>query len=65
MPFFEIQDGCQVLCTVSKFKAFPSQFAFENIGNRTKTDLVTLILLNAKDLRKIIMLIYCNSKYEV
>ena len=53
---FEIQDGGQVLCTVSKFKAFSGRFAFENVGNGTKTDLVTLILLNARDLSKIIML---------
>ena len=37
-------------------KLFPSRFAFENDGNRTKTDLVTLTLLNARDLSKIIML---------
>ena len=43
-----------MLCTVSKFKAFPSRFAFENVGNRTKTHLVTLILLNARDFSKII-----------
>ena len=41
---------------MSKFKAFPSQFAFENVVNRTKTDLVTLTLLNARDLSKIVML---------
>ena len=53
---FEIQDGGQVLCTMSKFKAFSSRIAFENVGNRAKTDLVTLILLNARDLSKIITL---------
>ena len=37
---------------MSKFKAFSGRFAFENIGNRTKTDLVSLILLNARDLSK-------------
>ena len=42
-----------MLCTVSKFKAFSSRNAFENVINRTKTDLVTLILLNARDLSKI------------
>ena len=50
--FFEIQDGGKVLCTVSKFRAFPSRLAFQNIGNRTKTDLVTLILFNARDFSK-------------
>ena len=51
--FFEIQDGSQVLCTVSKFKAFSRRF--ENDGNRTKADLVTvLLLLNARDLGKTI-----------
>ena len=52
--FFEVQDGGQVLCTLSKFKSFFSQFEFDNVKN-TKTDLVTLILLNAKDLRKIML----------
>ena len=37
-------------------KTFPGRFAFDNVGNRTKTDLVTLIFLNARDLSKIIML---------
>ena len=31
-----------------KLKTFPSGFAFENVGNRNKTDLVTLIYLNAR-----------------
>ena len=51
-----IQDGGQVIYTVSKFEAFFSRFAFENVGTRTKTDLVTLILLNARDLSKILTL---------
>ena len=42
-----------MLCTVSKCKAFSGQRAFENVGNRTKTDLVRPILLNARDLSKI------------
>ena len=50
---FYSQDGDQVLCTVSKFKAFSCRRAFENVGNRTKTDLVTLIQVNARDLSKI------------
>ena len=54
--FFEIQDGGQTLCTVSKLKAFSSRCAFENVGNRTKTDLITLTFLNARDLSKIITL---------
>ena len=53
---YEIQNGGQVLCTVSKFKSFYSGLAFENVGNRIRTDLVTLILLNARDLSKIITL---------
>ena len=40
---FETQDGSLVLCTVSKFQAFPGCFAFENITTRTKTVLLTLI----------------------
>ena len=54
--FFEIQDRGQVLCTVSKYKAFSGRCAFENVEKRTKTDLVTLIVLNASDLSKIITL---------
>ena len=63
--FLKSKMAAKYFALCQNLKAFPSQFAFENIGNRTKTDLVTLILLNAKDLSKIIMLIYCNSKYEV
>ena len=48
MPFFEIQDGGLVFCILSKFKAFLSQFAIENVENRTKTVLVTLIALKAR-----------------
>ena len=39
-----------------KLKLFLGRFAFENGGNRTKTDLVTLIALNTNDLSKIITL---------
>ena len=53
---FEIQNGGDVSCTLSKFKAFLSQFALENVGNRTKTVLVTLIALNTRSLSKILML---------
>ena len=52
----EIQDGGHVFCTLSKFKAFLSQFAFENVGKRTKTVLVTLIALNTRNFSKILML---------
>ena len=48
--FFEIQDGGQVLRNVSKFKAFSSRCA------EIKPDLVTLILLNGRDLSKVITL---------
>ena len=54
--FFEIQVGGQIHCTVSKFKAFSGRFVFESIGKRAKTDLIILLLLNAKYLSKIIML---------
>ena len=37
------------------FKLF-SQFVLENVGNRTKTVLVTLIALNTRNLSKIVML---------
>ena len=50
---FEIQDGGHVFCTLSKFKAFVSQFALENVENRTKTVLVTLIALNTRNSSKI------------
>ena len=50
--FFEIQDGGHVFCTLSKF----SQFVLENVTNKTKTVLVTLIALNTRNLSKIVML---------
>ena len=53
---FEIQDGGHDFCTLSKFEAFLSQFAFENVGNRTKMVLVTLLALNTRNLSKILML---------
>ena len=55
MPFLEIQDGGHEIYTLSKFKDFFSQIAFENVGVRTKTVLVT-ITLNTKKLSKILML---------
>ena len=58
--FFEIQDGGYVFCTLSKFKAFFGQFALENVRNRTKTVLVTLIVLNTRDLSKIVMLLFTS-----
>ena len=56
MPFFKIQDGGHVFCTLSTFKAFLSQFAFENVENRTKTVLMTLIALKTRNLSKILTL---------
>ena len=53
---FEIQDGGQVFCTMSKLKAFLSHLALENVGNRAKTVLVTLIALNKSNLSKILIL---------
>ena len=41
--------GGHVPWTVSKFEAFPIEFTFENVSNRTKT--VTLIVLNTSNLR--------------
>ena len=41
-----------VLCTVSKSKVFPTRFANENVGNRIKTALVTLIVVNTRNLSK-------------
>ena len=38
------------------FKAFFSQFVLENVRNRTKTVLVTLIALNTRNLSEIVML---------
>ena len=49
--FFETQDGGHVLCTVSKFHAFLSPFALENISNRSKTVLVILIALTLEGIR--------------
>ena len=54
--FFEIQDGGHVFCTLSKFEAFFSQFVLENVRNRTKTVLVTLIASNTRNLSKVVML---------
>ena len=51
--FFEIQDGRHVICTLSNYKAFLSQFAFENVENRAKTVLMTLTALNTRNLSKI------------
>ena len=50
---FEIQDGGQVLWTVSKCKAFPSRFVFENVGNKT---ISTTNIVECKDLSTIIKL---------
>ena len=41
IPFFEVQDGGHVFCTLSKFKAFFSQFVNS---------------LNTRNLSKIVML---------
>ena len=38
------------------FKLFFSQFVLENVRNRTKTVLVTLLALNTRNLSKIVML---------
>ena len=51
--FFEIQDGGNVQWALSKLKDFLSQFAFENVENRTKTVLVTLTALNIRYFSKI------------
>ena len=55
MSDFEIQEGGHVFCTLSKFNIFLSQFALENVQNRTKTVLVTLIALNTMNLSKTLM----------
>ena len=39
-----------------KILSFFSQFVLENVRNRTKTVLVTLIALNTRNLSKIVML---------
>ena len=54
--FFEIQDGGHVFCTVSKFKAFTSRFAFENVSNKTKTVSVTLTALNTRNFSEMLLL---------
>ena len=41
---------------LSKFKAFFSQFVLENVRNRTKTVLVTVIALNTRNFSLIVML---------
>ena len=52
---FEIQGDDHVFCTLSKFKAFLSQFAVEK---RNKIVLVTLIALNTRNLSKTLMLLF-------
>ena len=54
--FLKSKNGSHVFCTLSKFKAFFGQFVLENVRNRTKTVLVTLIVLNTRNLSKIVML---------
>ena len=56
IPFFEIQDGRLIFCTLSKFKAFVSQLTFQNVGNKTKMVLATLIALNTRNLSEILTL---------
>ena len=61
IPFVEIQDGGHLICTMSKFKAFPCWFALENIEDRTKKVLETLIALNTRNLSKILMLYFLST----
>ena len=51
-----MNDG-NVLCTLSKFIAYFIQFILENVRNRSKTVLVTLMALNTRNLSKIINVI--------
>ena len=52
--FFEIQDCGHVLHFI-EILSFFSQFVMENVRNRTKTVLVTLVALNKRNLSKIVM----------
>ena len=36
LPFFEIQDGCHVFCTLSEFKAFLGQFSLKSLETELK-----------------------------
>ena len=50
---------------LSKFKAFFSQFVLENVRNRTKAVLVTLIVLNTRNLSKISNVIVYELKLRL
>ena len=56
MPFLKSKKAGMYFCTVAKFQAFPSRFAFENVSNITKTVLVTLIALNTSYMSKRLLL---------
>ena len=54
--FLKSKMAAMYLALFLKFKAFFSPFVLENVRNRTKTILVTLIALNTRNLSKIVML---------
>ena len=54
--FLLIQDGGHVLCIVLKFETFPGRFAYKNVANKAKMDLVTLIGFIARNFSKLLML---------
>ena len=53
--FFKSKMAAMYFALYRNFKLF-SQFVLENVRNRTKTVLVTLIALNTRNLSKIVML---------
>ena len=54
--FLKSKKAAMYFALYQNFKLFFSQFVLENVRNRTKTVLVTLIALNTRNLSKIVML---------
>ena len=54
--FLKSKMAAMCFALYQNFKLFFIQFVLENVRNRTKTGLVTLIALNTRNLSKIVML---------
>ena len=54
--FLKSKMAAMYFALYQNFKLFFCQFVLENVRNRTKTVLVTLIALNTRNLSKIVML---------
>ena len=58
--FLKSKTAAMYFALYRNFKLFFSQFVLENVRNRTKTVLVTLIALNTRNLSKIVMLLFTS-----